>query len=103
MAVKTDSFNFKQEVLDSEGIVIADFYSDSCVPCKRMSPLLAELEESSENIKVAKINIGFEQELCSEYDVQAVPTLVFFKNGKELDRIVGAVSRQELFDTANKL
>mgnify|MGYP000296749500 CR=1 FL=1 len=62
----------------SRGLVLADFYSDSCIPCKRLSPVLAELEEAyGDALKVAKININFDLPLAEQYEVQAVPTLIF--------------------------
>lgn len=67
-------------MLEAEGLVLADFYSDSCIPCKRLSPVLAELEEAyGDALKVAKININFDLPLAEQYEVQAVPTLIFFK------------------------
>lgn len=96
MAVKVTADNFDTEILNFGGIVIADFYSDSCVPCKRMSPLLAEIDEQYENIKLAKINVNFNEELAEEYGVMSVPALIFFGGGKELSRIAGAAKKSEI-------
>jgi thioredoxin 1 len=104
MSVRVNADNFESEVLQSQIPVIADFYSDSCVPCKRMSPVLAELEEENAGkIKVAKININFDGELAEKYEVQAAPTFVFFKNGEEAARLRGAVKKAELIETINNL
>ena len=83
-------------MLEAEGLVLADFYSDSCIPCKRLSPVLAEL-------KVAKININFDLPLAEQYEVQAVPTLIFFKNGAEQDRRRGLVKKAELQEIIDSL
>lgn len=97
MALRVNADSFPQEVLAHEGIVLVDFYSDSCVPCKRMSPLLAEVENSYvDQLKVVKVNINFDAELTEQYEVQAAPTLVFFQNGKEISRLRGAVKKDEL-------
>jgi thioredoxin 1 len=104
MSVRVNADNFETEVLKSEIPVIADFYSDSCVPCKRMSPVLAEIEEENAGeIKVAKININFDGELAEKYEVQAAPTFVFFKNGEESARIRGAAKKAEIIETINSL
>lgn len=103
MAVRATEENFSAEVLEAEGIVIADFYSDSCVPCKRMSPLLAETEEENADVKLVKVNINFDKALADKYEVQAAPTLIFFKNGTELDRTRGTVKKSEITEILNKL
>ena len=104
MAVRVNNENFETEVLKTKGVVLADFYSDSCVPCKRMSPVLAELEEDYGNeIKLAKININFDGELAAEYEVQAVPTIIFFKDGEEVSRIIGAVKKSEISSVIDNL
>lgn len=96
MAERVTADSFEAEVLKASGLVLADFYSDSCVPCKRMSPILAELEEGYGDIKIAKININYDGELAVEHGVQAVPTIIFFKNGTEVERVVGLIKRAEL-------
>lgn len=79
------------------GTVLADFYSDSCVPCRRMSPIFSELErDHGDKIKAVKINVAFDGDLAAEYGVQAVPTFILFKNGAEASRITGAVPKAEL-------
>ena len=93
MAVRVNPENFAQEVLEADGIVLTDFYSDSCLPCKRLSPVLAELEET-QDIKLAKINIAY---------VQAAPTLIAFKNGKEAGRLRGAVKKDEIISLLNSI
>lgn len=96
MAVKANGETFETEIAESGKLVIADFYSDSCVPCKRMSPLLAEAEEQRENVKLVKLNINFDADTAVKYGVSAVPTLIFFKDGKEVSQLTGAVKRAEL-------
>ena len=60
MAARVNQENFQQEVLEAKGLVLADFYSDSCIPCKRLSPVLSELEETyGDALKVVKINVNF--------------------------------------------
>lgn len=103
MSVRVNKNSFENEVLNAEGLILADFYSDSCIPCKRMSPVLAELEEQYEALKIAKINVNFDSELAEKYEVQASPTLVFFKNGEETARLKGAVKKSEIVEIIDKL
>lgn len=91
-------------MLEAKGLVLADFYSDSCVPCKRLSPVLAELEEAyGDALKVVKININFDLPLAEQYEVQAAPTLIFFQNGVEKDRRKGLVKKAELMEIIDSL
>lgn len=72
MSVRANKDTFESEINEAEKLVIADFYSDSCVPCKRMSPLLAETEEENpESIKLVKLNINFDGKLLRNITSQA--------------------------------
>jgi len=89
--------NFESEVLNARGVAIADFYSETCVPCKRMSPILEELErDCGGSVTFAKVNVSHGGELAAEYGVQAVPTIIFFRDGKEVSRTVGLTQKSEL-------
>lgn len=103
MAARVSADNFEAEVLKADGIVLADFYSDSCVPCKRLSPIIAEIEEQfGDKAKFVKININFDAELAEKYEVQSVPTVVFFKNGEELSRLGGTVKKADIISEIEK-
>lgn len=88
--------NFESEVLNSNIPVLLEFYSDSCIPCKRMSPILAELEEEHTDIKVSKLNIKFGADTARKYNVMSSPTIVFFKDGEEVNRIKGVAKKAGL-------
>ncbi|MBQ4363052.1 MAG: thioredoxin family protein [Oscillospiraceae bacterium] len=104
MPARVGKDDFEKEVLASEIPVLADFYSDSCIPCKRMSPILSQLEnEYAGRIKIVKINTNFEKELVEKYEVMAAPTLVFFKNGSETGRIRGAAGKDEIIKHIDEL
>ncbi len=99
MAVKVNGDNFENEVLNTDKPVLADFYSDSCIPCKMLSPVLSQIEnEYTDKIKVVKINTNFNTELVDKYEIQAAPTLVFFKDGNEIERLRGFVNKEEIID-----
>ena len=104
MAVRVNSENFSEEVLKADGIVLVDFYSDSCIPCKKISPVLSEAEEAyPDKFKLAKANVNLDSELALQYDVQATPTLIFFRDGKEQSRLRGSVGQSEINDIISSL
>ena len=97
MPARIGAAEFDSEVLASPLPVLADFYSDSCIPCKRMSPILSQLEsEYADKIKLVKINTNFEKDLVARYEIMAAPTLILFRDGKEVSRIRGAVKKDEI-------
>lgn len=97
MEYKFTSTNFEKEVLDAEIPVLVDFYADWCGPCKMMAPLVAELAESySGKCKIGKCNTDENPRLAGEYRVMSIPTFLFFKGGKVVDTVIGAVSKSEL-------
>jgi len=97
MAERLNKDSFQEKVLNAPGLAIADFYSDSCIPCKKLSPILADLDE-----KYPDVYIVYEQELIEEYSVMSSPVLIFFKNGEEVDRITGAVSKHKIEEAIEK-
>ncbi len=104
MAARVNRDSFSAEVLQSEKPVLVDFYSDSCIPCKQMSPLLGELEEEHEGqLRVVKVNVNFDGELAERYDVLATPTLIGFAGGDEVCRTQGFQNKEELRTLVQKL
>lgn len=97
MAERLNAENFESKVLSEGTFALIDFYSDSCVPCKRMSPILAELEESyAGKVFVGKVNIAYEAGLVEKYEVTAAPTLIFFKDGVQIERLTGIQKKADL-------
>jgi len=87
MIVEIFDDEFKDEVLDFEGMIIVDFYSPECAPCKALLPVL---EEVNENVcPVVKINVLESPETASEYRIKAIPTLKLFKDGKPFKTLYG--------------
>ncbi len=87
--------DFKTEVLDSQDIVLVDFFSIGCGPCRSMEPVLREAEGRNPNTKFVKIEAS-ESDVFVDYKVSRVPTLVVFFHGKDVDRKVGVMSGEEL-------
>ena len=91
MAARIAKADFGEKVLKSPIPVIVDFYSDSCVACKMLAPVLGGIEDDYEDrIQVYKVNTNFDQELAQQYGIMSNPTLILFKNGEAVDRKVGA-------------
>ena len=97
MAARVSKDNFEAEVLQAEIPVLVEFYSDSCIPCKQMSPILGDIEDDYENqLKVVKVNGNFDAELAEQYSVMVSPTILFFKGGEEVERVRGLIKKPEL-------
>ncbi len=94
--VKLTSENFEEEALKSEKIVLVDFYADWCGPCQMMSPIIEKIAEENKDIVVGKINVDEEEDLAVRYNVISIPTFIVIKNGEEVNRIIGAVSKSEI-------
>ena len=89
--------NFEEEVLKSNVPVVVDFWAVWCGPCQLQAPELAKFErENDGNIKTAKVNVDEQQELAAQFGVQAIPTLILFKNGEEVKRTVGLQTLDKL-------
>ena len=90
------------ELLQSEKLVIVDFWATLCGPCRMLSPLLDEVEEEmADKIEVVKVNVDDADEVAMRFRIMSIPTLLFFKNGAIVDRSVGAMSKSALVDKIN--
>ncbi len=86
--------NFKEEVLGSDLPVLVDFYADWCGPCKMIAPVIAQLADEYEGrFKIGKLNVDQNGMTAQQYRVMSIPTLLIFKNGEVVDKIVGAASK----------
>lgn len=90
--------NFAAET--AQGLVLVDFWAQWCGPCQGMMPVLDELEKSG--VKVGKINVDEQQELAQQYRVMSIPTLVWIKDGKAVDQMIGAQTLEALKEAAEK-
>ena len=83
--------NFEAEVLKSQVPTLVDFWAVWCQPCRMIAPMIEELaKENAESMKVAKINVYDSPEVATNYGISSIPTLMLFKNGEVVDRLVGA-------------
>ncbi len=94
MEVKVTDENFKEEVLESDLPILVDFWAPWCAPCFIVAPIVEELARDYEGkLKVCKLNVDEGPNTATQYGIRGIPTLGVFKDGKMVDRVVGAVPR----------
>lgn len=93
MANAQTILSLKQDNFDStisQGVTLVDFYADWCGPCRMLTPVLEEIaKEMSDKLKVGKLDIDQNQKIAGMFQVTSIPTMILFKNGKEVNRLVG--------------
>ena len=96
--------NFKTEVLGAKTPVLVDFWATWCAPCRAIAPTLDELAEKYKGkFTVAKVTVDGVPDLAAQFGVQNIPTLIFFKAGEEVDRVVGSQPKSQLEARIQKL
>lgn len=92
-----DTNEFVNEVENAKGTVVVDFFATWCAPCKMLSPVFDSLGETlKEEAKFLKVDIDQSLELAQRFEVATVPTVIVFKDGKELDKLIGFFPKQKL-------
>lgn len=94
--ITVNSNNFKNEVLESDKTVLVDFWASWCGPCRMLSPLVDEIAKEHDDFKVCALDVDASPEIAGNYNVSAIPTLIVFKNGKEANRSVGFVPKDQI-------
>ena len=95
--IEIDDAAFETEILQADQPVLVDFWAPWCGPCRMVGPVVEELAgEYSGRLKVAKVNTDQNQQRAASLRIQGIPTLIFFKDGKEVDRVVGALPKPAL-------
>ena len=102
--INLDESNFDREVTQSDKPVVVDFWAEWCGPCKMIAPLLDEIaKEKGDSVKVAKVNVDENQSLSFKYNIRAIPSLLFFKNGQLRDQITGMTNKKDLLGRIDAL
>ena len=103
-ALKLTADNFQSEVLKAEVPVLVDFWAPWCGPCKMIAPIIDELASEQEGrLRVGKVNTDENAQLAGEYGVMSIPTLILFKDGEAVERLVGFMSKKDLEAAIDKV
>lgn len=85
------------------GIVLVDFWADWCMPCKMMAPILNEVAEATDGTAtIYKLNVDEQQQVAAKYGIRNIPTMILFKDGKEVERIIGVKPKDYIISSINK-
>jgi thioredoxin 1 len=96
------SLDFDREVIQSDKLVIVDFWAEWCGPCKMIAPLLDEIaRELPDKVKIVKVNVDQEQQLAQKFGIYNIPTLLFFKGGTVREQVVGTAAKKVLVEKIN--
>ena len=102
--LKVDSQSWDQEVLKGKDLVMVDFWAVWCGPCRIIAPVVEELAQEYEGrLRVLKLNTDENPDVASRYQIMGIPTLLFFKDGKPVDKIVGAAAKKQFKDKIDSL
>lgn len=94
--VEINKDNFDDEVINYKGIVLVDFYANWCGPCKMLRPILEEISESHNDVKIVSINVDEADSLAMSYGISSIPCVVKFKDGVEGNRSIGFKTKEEM-------
>jgi len=96
-----DDTEFETKVLNSQGLVAVDFWAPWCGPCRMVHPILEEISEENDNLIIYALNIDENTETAISYQVMSIPTLLIFRDGKLVSKIVGAHSKRDYLAAFN--
>ncbi len=88
--------NFQAEVLESEQPVLVDFWAPWCGPCRVVAPVLEEIASERPDLRIVKLNIDENQQTAASFDVLSIPTLILFKGGQPVKKVIGAYPKRKL-------
>ncbi len=88
--------NFQKEVMESDKPVLLDFWASWCGPCRMVSPIIDKIADETPGVKVGKVNIDEQRELAEQFEVMSIPTLVVMKNGKIVNKAMGAKPKAQI-------
>ncbi len=96
--IEVSEENFEQEVLKSDFPVLVDFWAPWCGPCRMMGPIIDEIADENLELKVCKVNVDDSSDLARKYDIESIPTLIYFKNGIVRSTMIGLRTKQDILN-----
>ena len=102
MALNLNKNNFEQSI--SSGVALVDFWAEWCGPCKMQLPIIEEFSSEMEGkATIGKVNVDEQLELAQSFGIQSIPTLILFKDGKPVKKLVGLHSKESLYEEVNQV
>lgn len=98
MTTTLTSSNFDTEVMQSSKPVLIDFYANWCMPCKMLAPVIDEIASEVQDVKICKVNVDEQAELAQQFQIMSIPTLVVMKDGKVVNKTMGARPKREILN-----
>ena len=103
MEINVNDENFKKEVLESEGLILVDFWAPWCMPCRMLAPTIEEIAKEMEGkIKVCKMNVDESVQYPQQYGIMSIPTVMLFKDGQAVETMIGLQPKEEIIKTIQK-
>lgn len=102
MITEITKANFEAEVVNSDKPVLIDFWAEWCGPCRMIAPAIDSIASERDDIKVCKVNVDTEQELCVKFEIDSIPTLIILKNGEIAGKLIGLNSKTIIESFINK-
>lgn len=100
--INANKEEFKKIIESEEGIVLVDFWAEWCGPCRMLGPVLHDISEEIDNITIVKVNVDDNSELSAEYGIRSIPSVIFIKNGVQIDKFIGFQNKDKIVEMIEK-
>lgn len=97
-----NSQNFEMEVINNTKVVLVDFYANWCGPCKMIAPILEKIANENDSFDIVKVDVDQNEDISQNYQIRSIPTLIIFKNGIEVEKVIGFTSENDILNRIKK-